>query len=479
VRIEADFRSRAAGIYDSYAGPWKRRFKWLRPNLFVKQLADDLREDVKSLLRVLDLCGQWDATKDAKLDALWELVSKKHPTEKVLIFTQFADTVEYLAAQLQARGLSRTAGVTGDSENPTALAWRFSPVSNEKRSVVSADDELRVLIATDVLSEGQNLQDCAVVVNFDLPWAIIRLIQRAGRVDRIGQRAENILCYSFLPAEGVDRIIRLRTRVRERLDQNAEVLGTDEAFFEGDSRQRIIDLYHEKAGILDGEPETEVDLGSYAYQIWKNAITQDPGLQKTIPDMPPVVYATKPHVPTETEPSGVLVYLQTAEGNNALAWMNEAGESVTESQFAILKAAECAPDTPALPRQEIHHALVRKGVDLVVTEEKNVGGQLGRSTGARFRTYERLKRYADQVKGTLFDSQELLRAIEDIYRYPLRTTAIDTLNRQLRSGIDDEDLAELVVALRADDRLSVIHEEEETQEPGIICSLGLAPPAQR
>jgi hypothetical protein len=293
-------------------------------------------------------------------------------------------------------------------------------------------------------------------------------------VDRIGQRAENILCYSFLPAEGVDRIIRLRTRVRQRLQENAEVLGTDEAFFEGESRQRILDLYHEKAGILDGEAETEVDLASYAYQIWKNAITADPNLQKTIPDMPPVVFGTKAHQPTDKEPTGVLVYLRTAEGNDALAWINQAGESVTESQFAILKAAECAPDTPALPRQESHHVLVRKGVELIITEEKNVGGQLGRPSGARFRTYERLKRYAEQVKGTLFESQELLRAIEDIYRYPLRPTAIDTLNRQLRSGVDDDDLAQLVVALRAEDRLCLIHEEEQTQEPRIICSLGLA-----
>jgi hypothetical protein len=94
-----------------------------------------------------------------------------------------------------------------------SLAWRFSPESNEKRGEVSAADELQVLVATDILSEGQNLQDGAIVVNFDLPWAIIRLIQRAGRVDRIGQRAEEILCYTFLPADGIERIIRLRARV--------------------------------------------------------------------------------------------------------------------------------------------------------------------------------------------------------------------------------------------------------------------------
>ncbi|HET6883207.1 MAG TPA: helicase-related protein, partial [Pirellulales bacterium] len=476
LRTDADFKQRAGEIYKSYAAQWKRRFKWLRPGLFVKQLATDLREDIDALLKVLKLCGDWDAGKDAKLAALTKLLTEKHPQDKVLVFTQFADTVDYLENQLRSRGITRIAGVTGDAENPTAFAWRFSPVSNEKRAEVTAEQELRVLIATDVLSEGQNLQDCSVVVNFDLPWAIIRLIQRAGRVDRIGQRAENILCHSFLPADGVERIIRLRSRVRQRLTENAEVLGTDEAFFEGDAQNRMLDLFHEKAGILDGEAETEVDLASFAYQIWKNAITADATLQKTIPDMPPVVFATKAHQQNDKEPPGVLVYLRTAEGNDALAWIDKQGNSVTESQFAILKAAECTPEAPALPRQDDHHGLVEKAVQLIVTEEKTVGGQLGRPSGARFRTYERLKRHAEQVKGTLFESQELLRAIDDIYRYPLRPTTIDTLNRQLRSGISDEELAALVVALRDEDRLCLIHEDERTYEPRIICSLGLRAP---
>src|SRR5436853_7169586 len=132
---------------------------------------------------------------------------------------------------MKGRGLTKLKGITGDNENPTDFAYRFSPESSKKRDQIKPDDELRVLIATDVLSEGQNLQDCAVVVNYDLPWAIIRLIQRAGRVDRIGQKSDKILCYSFLPADGVERIIRLRSKVLNRLRQNAEVVGTDEACF--------------------------------------------------------------------------------------------------------------------------------------------------------------------------------------------------------------------------------------------------------
>ena len=384
---EEDFRRRAEEIYKEFVSQYKRRFKWLRPVLFTKALKTDLFYDAKALIKVLETCGNWDASKDAKLTALVSLLAQKHPDDKVLVFTQFADTVRYLSSQLKSWGLQALEGVTGDSPDPTGLAWRFSPKSNEKddpekRDFVSPADELRVLIATDVLSEGQNLQDCSIIVNYDLPWAIIRLVQRAGRVDRIGQQSEKILCYSFLPADGVERIIRLRSRVRDRLRQNAEVIGTDEAFFEDDANdQPILDIYHEKSGIYDGEADTEVDLASYAYQIWKNAIDRNAALKKTIPELPKVIYSTRAHKPTSSEPQGVLVYMRTAEDNDSLAWIDQEGNSVTQSQLAILKAAECTPGTPAIPRHEQHHDLVRRGVEHIVEEEKSVGGQLGRPTG--------------------------------------------------------------------------------------------------
>lgn len=474
LRDEKDFKRKAEEVYKGYESQYKKRFKWLRSSLFLKDLEKDLRIDIRALLRILDKCGEWNPAEDTKLEALYRLCAKKHPDGKILVFSQFADTVRYLEVELKQRGITAISGVTGDSEDPTEIAWRFSPESNEKRNQVKPLDELRVLVATDVLSEGQNLQDCSLIVNYDLPWAIIRLIQRAGRVDRIGQKAENIICYSFLPADGVERIIRLRARVRIRLQENAEVVGTDETFFEDDRNDRsILDLYNEKSGILDGDIDGEVDLASYAYQIWKNAITANSDLKKIIPSLQPVIYSARSHSPSEKEPEGVLVYMKTAEGNDALAWIDKEGKSVTESQFTILKSAECKPDTPPVPRHENHHQLVQKGVELIIEEEKSVGGQLGRPSGARFRTYERLKRYAVEIKGTLFESTELLKAIDEIYRYPMRQTAIDTLNRQLRSGVSDEILTQIVITLREEGRLCIIHEEEQTQEPRIICSLGL------
>ena len=468
---EEDFKRRAAEIYHLYTTRYKSRFKWIRSELFRPSLRKALGDDASALLTILQDCGAWHAEKDEKLNALETLLTQTHPNEKVIIFTQFADTVRYLKAALAARGISQIEAVTGNSEDPTGMAWRFSPISNDKRNAISPENELRVLISTDILSEGQNLQDCAIVVNYDLPWAIIRLVQRAGRIDRIGQTAEQIACYSFLPADGVERIINLRGRVRERLRQNSEIVGTDEAFFEDDDDENaILALYHERAGLLDDEPDNDVDLASYAYQIWKNAITREPRLERIIPELPAVVYSTKAH----DAMGGALVYLRTGDGNDALAWIDREGRSVTESQFAILQAAACTPNTEALPPLEEHHDLVRKGTELIFSEERAVGGQLGRPSGARFRTYQRLQQYAAQIRGTLFDTPKLKRAIDDIYRYPLRQAATDTLNRQLRSGITDDALANLVMLLRDEDRLCIVQRARQIGEPQIICSLGLA-----
>jgi len=482
IQTTPDYAERAIQVYEAYATQYRKRFKWLRPALFnVSKLKRELRRDIASLRDVLASCGTWDASQDAKLAALVRLLIEVHPTEKVLVFTQFADTARYVTDQLTSRRLTSVAYATGQSADPTGLAWRFSPVSNDKRNAVAPDRELRVLITTDVLSEGQNLQDCAIVVNYDLPWAIIRLIQRAGRVDRIGQRADTIVCYTFLPADGVERIIQLRRTVSQRLKENAEVVGTDEIFFDDEKEgSPILDLYNEKSGILDGDDDTEVDLASYAYQIWKNATDADPALLKTIPGLPPVVYSTRSYVGTSGEPQGVLLYMRTAQGNDALGWIDREGKNVTQSQLTILRQAECAPNTPPIPRNEAHHELVRCGIEQIVAEEQNVGGQLGRPSGARFRTYERLKRHATALEGTLFatltETTELARAIEEIYRYPLQQTAIDALNRQLKSGAADDALAQLALGLRAENRLCLISETEEQQEPQVICSLGLFSP---
>jgi PLD-like domain len=113
---------RAAEVYESYATKYAKRFKWLRSNLFSKDLTKHLEQDSSAILGILARCGQWNPALDAKLNALTTLISKTHPKQKILVFTQFADTVHYLTRHLKARGIANLEGVVGSSSDPTALA---------------------------------------------------------------------------------------------------------------------------------------------------------------------------------------------------------------------------------------------------------------------------------------------------------------------------------------------------------------------
>ncbi|WP_353258501.1 helicase-related protein [Prochlorothrix hollandica] len=484
IEPQETFAQRAAAIYRLYREQYPSRFNWIRANLFRPELQQDLQDDATALMGILQLAGSWEPGSDAKLQALLALLQQEHPTDKVLIFTQFADTAQYLAQTLADQGIEQVGLATGQTTDPTALAWRFSPISNKDNiphgKPIPESEQLRVLVATDVLSEGQNLQDCAIIVNYDLPWAIIRLIQRAGRVDRLGQQAKEILCYSFLPAEGVERLINLRGRLRDRLQENQDVVGTDEAFFEDEqTRTMLLNLYNERSGVLDDIDEGEVDLTSEALQIWQSAIEANPALKGMVEKLPEVVYSTRDHEPTGLDPEGVLLYLRTASGTDALAWVDKNGNSVTQSQMRILRMARCSYDTPALPRDPQHHGLVERGAALMAEQTKTIAGTLGNKRSAAARTYDRLLAYSQQVRETTpllatgTDWKTLEQAIGDLLKYPLKHNAIARLNREFKAGISDEQLAKLVTFLREHDALCVIHSEHQQNDVQILCSMGL------
>ncbi len=480
---EAHYQAAAAQVYDMIAATKARLFRWLDPAVFKPALAADLRNDAAELRSVLADTATISAAKDYKLQALIRLVHTEQPGKKFLLFTQFADTAHYLSDALTKAGVTSVDCATGQSENPAAQAWKFSPESNDKLNEHPPTRQTRVLIATDVLSEGQNLQDASIVINYDLPWALIRLIQRAGRVDRIGQKAEEIHCYSFMPADGVEKIIKLRQRLTDRLKQNEEVVGSDESFFEhhtASDEDGLRDLYNEKSGILDEPEDDEVDLTSEAYEIWAQATKNNPELRKAIEGLPDVVYATKPHTPSATQPAmtppGVLAYIRTQQENDALLWLDEHGNTVTESPVRVLRAAACTPDTPALPRRSDHHTLVKKAVELVHEERSHDthAGRLGPKRGSRYRAYERLTDYLRHRQGDLFLTDQVRAAIQAIYDHPLTTETVDKLNRALRTDINDDDLAAMITNLHRDDRLVVEHHHDTSlKKPSILCSLGM------
>jgi SNF2 family DNA or RNA helicase len=209
-----------------------------------------IHEAVESDVTVLK--GLWDKVKDikphddAKLQRLKSLLRDELMGRKVLIFTYYKDTARYLFREL------------GDPRNPDAVALReclggvtirrmdggsdpkeraklvraFAPESNGASDLQGTDREIDILISTDVLSEGQNLQDCGTLVNFDLHWNPTRMVQRAGRVDRIGSRFDVLWLYNMFPDAGLERLLRLVERLNQRISDidrlgflDASVLG--------------------------------------------------------------------------------------------------------------------------------------------------------------------------------------------------------------------------------------------------------------
>ena len=450
----------------------KNNVDWIDSAFFKRSLKTYLKQDCERLIQMIELCGKWNPQTDQKLNELQDLLMKTHGKEKVLVFTQYSDTASYIYRQLRSRGFKQVSCATGASANQTSIVEHFSPLSNN--ADIPASEESRILVATDVLSEGQNLQDSHVIVNYDLPWAIIRLIQRAGRVDRIGQEAKQIFCYSFFPADQVENIIRLRQRLNDRINENASIVGSDEIFFEGNA-QNLKDMYNEKSGVLDdNEDDSDVDLASQAYQIWKNATDKNPKLKQIIPELPNLVYSTKRA--DNPQHDGVITYIKTHNDYDLLSWYDSKGNIISQSQKKILQALACTANEPAQQPLDTHFDLVAKAVENTKMENTSVSGILGNRFSTRFRIIELLEHYYQQPATLFFDEEkrQLLKlAIDDIYNFQLIESTKVILGRLLRVSTPD-DIAETVLEMHKNGTLCRIDADHlEHKDPTIICSMGM------
>ena len=201
-------------------------------------LSVDLVRDIAILDELVGYARAVTPDRDAKLGALRTLIAEKtgagqinSGNRKVLVFSAFADTVTYLYDQL-APDLQRSHGltcaqVTGTRNRVTGkrrarggfedILGRFSPRSKETIALAQREGEIDIVVATDCISEGQNLQDCDCVVNYDVHWNPVRIVQRFGRVDRLGSTNEHIQMVTFWPDVDLESYINLESRVKSRM----------------------------------------------------------------------------------------------------------------------------------------------------------------------------------------------------------------------------------------------------------------------
>ena len=197
------------------------------------KMLQDLKEDKESIIELLDYASKIDVSRDLKLIRLKEEIANKinnpinHDNKKVIVFTTFSDTAEYLYNNLSEWLLNEfgmySALVTGGSTKTNSkkivndfdsILCHFSPLSNHYNT---RGNNIELLIATDCISEGQNLQDCDYLINYDIHWNPVRIVQRFGRIDRIGSENKFIQLVNFWPNMELDEYINLENRVRNKM----------------------------------------------------------------------------------------------------------------------------------------------------------------------------------------------------------------------------------------------------------------------
>ena len=439
----------------------KRNIRWIPSSYFNKHLLSDLRKDTENLIGLLRQSKEWNPKRDLKIKKLEELLKKDY-IKKAIVFSQSKETAEYLKDELFKRKIKNIALATGGMDNIQDIIKCFSPKSNQQSA--SQIEEIDVLIATDILSEGQNLQDCNTVINYDLPWAIIKLIQRVGRVDRIGQEAEKIYCHSFMPNDGLENLIRLKSRIQNRLRENAEVIGTDERFFH-EEEQILRDLYNEKSKVLNKEISEDVDLSSYALEIWNKAVKSDPLLEEQIKEMPDSIHASKEF---QSEEHRVLLFAKSHITNDLLE-LDQKGNVVTENQKEILDKACCNPNTPAKKKAGDHYDIVRSGLKTIEKKLQSINkaGSFGTSRNPRYKLYNLFESISDKT-------EEDKQIIDDIYIYPLFSDIESNVAKRFRRKISDEEIMNYTREKFKEETLVNKKEAKRMSErPRIVCSMGL------
>lgn len=202
----------------------------------ISQMKADIDRD-KKIVRAIQECCSVLNTHDDKLNSLVDLINSirksKSAGKKILLFSYFTDTINYLEKRLpdliqDIEFTSKSAFLSG--ANRTLLedtVKRFSPKSTN--SDVLESDEINFLFATDVLSEGQNLQDCGNLINYDLHWNPVRMIQRNGRINRLGSSYESVFIYNMHPETVLDSYLKLVNRLERKIDAIKFTIGTDQS----------------------------------------------------------------------------------------------------------------------------------------------------------------------------------------------------------------------------------------------------------
>lgn len=336
-------------------------------------LAEDLRSTVegdRDLLRsLLVRASSIEPDDDPKLDALLDTLARveaaaTHADErKVVLFSYFADTIQYVQAFLStttdprmSRFRDRMGVTTGaaSSDARQRIVWSFVPESSG--APPGTVDEVDLMLSTDVLAEGQNLQQCGTVINLDLPWNPMRLVQRNGRVDRIGSKHDVVHLYTFFPDRELDRLLELEASLRRKIAQANAAIGVETVVIPGDTAvERVFDdtrLEIERIAAEDDAylEEKEAELDAFSGEVFREELRQALMMARES-ELRALPWGIGSGLEAN-RPSGVVF---AARAGSRVEWrfVPFADGDVSDDRLALLGLARCSETTPRFLPAEV------------------------------------------------------------------------------------------------------------------------------
>ncbi len=356
----------------------------------LKRLHNDLRKDINALRRVWHDIESLTPERDTKLATLKHLLLHDLKGQKVLIFTTYKDTLQHVFQALrQDEAVSGLRIASMDSRTDTRerarIIARFAPRANKRSEGAENGDEIDILLATDVLSEGQNLQDCGVLINYDLHWNPTRMVQRAGRIDRLGTSFEQLWIMNMFPDDGLEKLLGLVEGLSQKIatiDRNglldASILGEAVHPQNFNTLRRI----EAEDGKVVEEQEQFIELVSSEFLLQNLKSLLNAGMRETLEALPDGIHSGLAHMGAK----GVFFYF-TAPDKSATPgpvgtptgrrhyWRyidlmeSEQGGQIDENRYQITNLIQCHPDTPRVVPTE-------GAVDIFALQEKAIASIL-------------------------------------------------------------------------------------------------------
>lgn len=336
----------------------------------LRKLHDAVQHDVHVLLGIWERVQHIDPAHDSKLSRLKSLLSGELKGKKVLIFTYYKDTARYLYRHLGSPDNTEAIKFREEVGNPHVrrmdsgnhpderikIVQAFAPKANGKAEWSGTEKEIDILLSTDVLSEGQNLQDCGYLLNYDLHWNPTRMVQRAGRIDRIGTDFDVLWVYNMFPDQGLERLLGLVQSLNRKIADidrlgmlDASVLGEEVHPQTFNTLRRI----RQEDDTVVEEEEQFTELASSEVLLQQLRAFLDVGGRETLDNLPDGIHSGL----QRNGGRGLFFYFRSNTGDrqqNFWRYYDLKTNNILDNRHVLATLIACSPDTPRIVDTEIY-----------------------------------------------------------------------------------------------------------------------------